>query len=142
MAHQIINLIRNSADDDYDINWFTRRLAKLDFNENKILKKNSKIVFFLVTKSYLNSNLFKIHLTEANTLNKEIVIILLEKELFLDPIEFSGYKIFSFYEAIRKSFDGYSIFEKCDDFDANECFQHLKKILRRKTSVSFINKLF
>jgi hypothetical protein len=127
---QFINLIENSTHEDYEVNALIRKLEKLDLNENRILKENSKIIIFLVTKTYQESNLFKLHLNEVNKLKKEVIIMLLEKHLHLDYTQLNDYKIYDLSDAVENSFDGYFLFEKSPDTQANECFEFIRKKLR------------
>jgi hypothetical protein len=135
MYDRFINLIENSAHEDYEVNAVIRKLEKLDLNENRILRENSKILIFLVTKTYQESNLFKLHLNEVKKLQKEVIIILLEKDLHLgyaqsNVTKLNDYKIYDLSDAVENSFDGYFLFEKSPDIKANECFEFIRKKLR------------
>ena len=62
---------------------------------------------FLITKKYLNSELFENHWKEANETKKDIVIFLLEQDLELNQDQFMNYKvsyIIDFMEKFNYSF--------------------------------------
>ena len=142
MLDQTINLIENSTDEDYNVKAFIRKLETFDLNENRILKENTKLIIFLVTKTYQKSNMFKLHLNEANELKKESIIILLEKDLCLDDVQLNDYKIYDFCDAVEKSFYGYFLFENSSDINSNECFECIRKILKKNYFVNSFSTFF
>jgi hypothetical protein len=108
----------------------------------------SKLVIFLLTKSYFESKLFEKHLQESIELNKTILMIKLEE---FDSISIKRFKIFDMIESIQdlSSFGYFSIIieyksDKRLDLSDKEVEFHeymfdLKELLKVKTDSCNLN---
>ena len=92
--NEIINMIRNSSHEYVEELIDKIKEYYLSSDPYKI-KSQCTQIFFLVTKNYLNSDLFSKHWNEAIALNKEIFIFILEPDLLdLNFEKFKNQKIF------------------------------------------------
>ena len=99
---QIINLMKNSKEKDSDIFCLKKSFNQIEINEKEIFKKKSKLLIFLITKNYLESEIFETHLNEAVSLNKEIFILLLEGGLDVKHVKFGKHKVYNICDAVDK----------------------------------------
>ena len=57
---------------------------------------------FLITKSYLDSNLFEKDLKEAKALNKEIIIAIVQSDIETNNVKFESYPVFNISKNVGK----------------------------------------
>jgi hypothetical protein len=99
---QIIDLIKNSSEEDTDICLLKDIFYHVEINEKDIFKQKSKLHIFLVTKNYFESGLLETDLNEALSLNKEIFILLLEGGLDINHVKFKNHKVYNICDAVDK----------------------------------------
>ena len=75
------------------------------FKEKDIFKEKANFFVFLLTKAYMGSKLFEKHIEEVNSLNKEVIILILEKNLVFNAnIKPHKYKLFNISESFDEHF--------------------------------------
>jgi hypothetical protein len=82
------------------------KLKKVEFYDTQKLKKQSKLIIFIITKKYIDSGLFKKHLEEANELQKEIKLILKESDYITNLEE--EFKFLKYYSSLKITFNGFN----------------------------------
>jgi hypothetical protein len=78
------------------------KLDGITLKDSKNLKQQCSLIVFLITKKYLNSELFENHWKEANETKKDIVIFLLEQDLELNQDQFMNYKVLNIIDFMKK----------------------------------------
>ena len=73
-----------------------KNLDEIELIERDKIKNETEMIIFLITKSYIASDLFKKHCEEAKLLEKPIWLLLLEDGLVENQIQFKNYKLFQF----------------------------------------------
>ena len=102
IADDILDLIKSS-------NQFEIELTKLvsEFDKDKIIDKNkmfneSKIIIFCLTKTYFESKLFQLEWNRAKTMNKYVLLLLLENHLKYNYIEQTNHFVFDIYDSKQR----------------------------------------
>jgi hypothetical protein len=99
------------------------KLDGITTKDSKNFKKQCSLIVFLITKKYLNSELFDNHWKEANETKKDIVIFLLEQDLELSQDQFMNYKVLNIIDFMKKlnssfKYSKWKLEEKSDDENA------------------------
>ena len=74
-ANDIINIIKDESLVWNEIHRAVDYMIKIQLYNHGKLKKQAKILAFLMNQTYLNSELFQKHWNEAKSLNKEIIFL-------------------------------------------------------------------
>jgi hypothetical protein len=138
IKEDIISFIQNSVETFDSLIGLTNCLNYFDLFNHDSFKKQSKNTVFLITKDYYESELFKKNWKEATEMNKENIVLVLNKN---DKLDINDFKI---------KFENYKIFEiNCDNmFEAlksNEKFYEFFIEIKKSILVSFsffLNLLF
>ena len=91
---KVLRIIKRSDEFDSYIYNIAQDLCDIDYIDPCIAKNNSKILIFLITKSYFESKLFEKHCFEASQSNKEVFLILQnDKDLNPNNFKFQDFKL-------------------------------------------------
>jgi hypothetical protein len=103
---QLVDYIAENRNNSHD---FIDVIMKLELRDIEQLKNHCSVLVFLITKNYLQSEVFKKDLKEARKLNREIYIILLEELEFgnnllheFEILDFKNFKKFDFSEFLER----------------------------------------
>jgi hypothetical protein len=128
---EIVNMISSEKS-------LKRKFDGITLKDSKNLKKQCLLIVFLITKKYLNSELFENHWKEANETKKDIVIFLLEQDLELNQDQFMNYTVLNIIDFMKKlnssfEYSKWKLEEKSDE--ENAFFEFLIKF-KEKLAVS------
>ena len=92
IGNEIVQNIRNANQNSFNIYRANRHMHKIDFIRTDSIKFHCKLIVFIITETYLQSELFKKNLIEAIKLNKKIVFFTQDTIDMKDP-EFEKFEI-------------------------------------------------
>ena len=100
-----------------------KSIQLIDINQ---LKTDSKILVFLITKSYYGTEIFKNDYQEALKLKKDVLVLILEKNI--DFVEFNGF---------------HKIINICELFDACrfDLSMNIKRVDLKNKFINFISEV-
>ncbi len=106
IADELIDFIKKSRNDNFELLNLMENLNKLNnqISDKKILMQESKTVVFCLTKNYLDSYLFSLDWEEVKILNKDVILVLLEQDLYYSHLNVEFYNVFDIY---REKFNPY-----------------------------------
>ena len=81
------------------------RVNRVKIFDGDMLKRKAKLIVFIITESYLNSNFFKKDLNDAKSMEKEIILLVDEKIKDFDQQSFKEYKSFLVSEDVFYPWD-------------------------------------
>ena len=100
-SDEILDLMRHANIQNLDIVRLAQELDenKVQFEDKKRLMKESKVVLFCLTKSYLNSEMFKFDWEEVKNYEKDVLLVLLEDGLNYEYLNegIPAHQVFNIY---------------------------------------------
>lgn len=138
---EIIDLIRNSSEDDYLIAYMIAHLEKLeliDLEQLKQLKQSSKIILYCITKNSLKDiDKFQKQWADAKRLNNENLFVLLMEDVDETHFDHDENKIYKVFRDFKQG-------EYSDEIKRGDVLwkltNQLSCILNRTLKVSFLIK--
>ena len=94
---ELIDFIKRSRVDNLELVKIIENLNKFQITDKKKLLKESKVVIFCLTKSYLDSPLFASDWEEIKVLNKDFLLVLLETNLNYSYLNVEFHKVYDIY---------------------------------------------
>jgi hypothetical protein len=116
------------------------KLKNIDMCENhsfkSIFKEKAEIVIFLLTNNYFNSKRFDHDLNEVIEMKKDILMVLLEKEINPKRMQFKDRKVFSLINYFEgKWVPRYSFPEKLDSMSFMSSIDEFMEYLNQKLNI-------
>ena len=138
LKNDLVEILSDTNTNDEYLMKLAKELEEADCVDVKLFYKKSKMIIFLLTKSYHESNLFKEDWKEAINSNKEIVIIINKYEdNLINESELKDHKILYFETEIVVHFDNSSLIFSND----TKLFKRFIQSLQKKVInlLSFLN---